>query len=938
MNARSSLPCLLMTALLLVSLAPLSGVAAAPAEASEFYYGVEYDWNSVDTDLENFTGVDLPEILGEVMGAANDAGLNLILGQLQTGSSNIYVHHTENIAPQTIQDNDGNDVSVWSRTDDVTLRHGVLVDSILQTDWSETVLGAGPTGFDFDILQSLEHVLTVDMTYTEYLDDNSNLVGADMLFSMQVTAVIGLDIDALLEGGGEAFPIDFDSEFSVGYSIANSSSEWRLGSPDSIYVDLSSNDEYYWGCDDCGDITGDYTGTVDYSFSVNGFPTEDIGLDAGRFDFEVSDSLTNSGTFDMEAEGGYDFQMGDSMTVDLGDGEGVTTQVQSCESCPPGNPLMFMMMGHVLVGSGTAFAEQLVEDLGDGFEDGFFVLFFPYIWASNLAEPNTDEIVSLYAFDAEEASASPDDLVRVIMAQGMDLNWAAISVKISVNNGAPITCDNPGATGGSCGLVEFGDTSDQVWSVGDGVTIIETGQDLCVANETCSVTVTITDTQEGETLDVSSAVAYGRSMADDDVFICDNGNEIPMGWYDDGENDCGDGSDEPNMDPEAVFTCDNGNEIPMSWVEDLEDDCGDGSDEPNLPNPSEELRTIFWALVDSNLGGVLEQFGMNLGDRFGEMELFEGINNGIEYILCPGCYEESTDGNLMLYSFMAEDANGEPTDGIDDDLVRLTMTQGGDINWAAVSVKISVNNGAPITCDNPGATGGSCGLVEFGDTSDQVWSVGDGVTIKESSALCDAGQECYILATVTDTREGMIIDESSAEARSTSSGDSQFPYNDGMWAPLWSNEHAAIVGVGVYAMNDDGNYTLAGPETQGYTDDAPAKVSIRYLTGLNANSATNGMEDAMSIGDIVNVEEHNLDDIAEDLAAAGIDVGNLTLPQSSNSNATTGDENPTPPTAEELAEDAGLLPFLSPISMMAVIALAGVVAGSRRDEDQQVDE
>ncbi|MEZ8009313.1 MAG: hypothetical protein QMC65_06690, partial [Candidatus Poseidoniaceae archaeon] len=268
MNIRSSLPSLLITALLLASLAPLSGVAAAPAEASEFYYGVEYDWNSVDTDLENLTGLDLPEILGEVMGAADDAGFNLIIGQLQTGSSNVYVHHTEDITPQTIQDSNGNDVSVWSRTDDVTLRHGILADSILQTDWSETTFGADPTSFDVDIVQSLEQVLTVDMTYTEYLDDNSNLVGADMMFTMEMSAAIGLDIDALFEGGGEDFPVDFSSELTMGYSITDSTSEWRLGSPDSIYVDLSAGDELYWDCDDCGDIVGSYTGAIEYSFSV----------------------------------------------------------------------------------------------------------------------------------------------------------------------------------------------------------------------------------------------------------------------------------------------------------------------------------------------------------------------------------------------------------------------------------------------------------------------------------------------------------------------------------------------------------------------------------------------------------------------------------------------------------------------------------------------
>ena len=788
MNLRSSLPSLLMTALLLASLAPLSGVAAAPAEATEFYYGVEYDWNSVDADLENMSGLDLPEILGEVMGAAGDAGFNLIIGQLQTGSSNVYIHHTEDITPQTIQDSNGNDVSVWSRTDDVTLRHGILADSIFQTDWSETTFGADPTSFDVDIVQSLEQVLTVDMTYTEYLDDNSNLVGADMMFSMEMSAAIGLDIDALFEGGGEDFPVDFNSELTMGYSITDSTSEWRLGTPDSIYVDLSAEDELYWDCDDCGDIVGSYTGAIEYSFSVNGIPTEDFGLDAGEFDLEISDSLTDSGTFDMEAEGGYDFQMGDTMTVDLGDGEGVTTQVQSCESCPPGNPLMFMMMGHVLVGSGEAFAEQIGEDLGEGFPESLEDL----LWFGQLAEENTDGDLALYVFDTEDSNGPlsdgfEDNLVRVTMTQGSDINWAVISVQISVNNGAPMTCDNPGATGGSCGLVEFGDTSDQVWSVGDGVTIIETGQDLCDANETCSVTVTIADTREGKVLDESST--EGRSMANDDVFICDNGNEIPIDWYDDRMDDCGDGSDEPNMDPEAVFTCDNGNEIPIDWYDDNYDDCGDRSDEPNMPYPSDSVMTIVEAFADSGVFDVLEQFGMNLEDRLETVEPFE-----------------------------------------------------------------------------------------------------------------------------------------------------EFPYNDGMWAPLWSNEHAAMVGVGVYVMDDDGNYTMAGPVTQGYTDELPAKLSIRYLTGVDANTATNGMEEATNIADIVNVEEHNLDDIAEDLAAAGVDVSNLTLPQSSNSNATTGDENPTPPTAEELAEDAGLLPFLSPISMVAVIALAGVVAGSRRDEDQQVDE
>jgi hypothetical protein len=91
------------------------------------------------------------------------------------------------------------------------------------------------------------------------------------------------------------------------------------------------------------------------------------------------------------------------------------------------------------------------------------------------------------------------------------------------------------------------------------------------------------------------------------------------------------------------------------------------------------------------------------------------------------------------------------------------MTQGGDLNWASVSVKISVDNGAPVTCSN-GDASGNCDLIEFGNTGDQFWSVGDGVTIVESGQdLCTSGS-CVIKVTITDTREGKTLDESTAIA------------------------------------------------------------------------------------------------------------------------------------------------------------------------------
>jgi len=118
---------------------------------------------------------------------------------------------------------------------------------------------------------------------------------------------------------------------------------------------------------------------------------------------------------------------------------------------------------------------------------------------------------------------------------------------------------------------------------------------------------------------------------------------------------------------------------------------------------------------------------------------------------------------FAFYAFGGEDATGSVTDGTGDDLVRITMSQGGDLNWASVSVKISVDNGAPVTCSN-GDASGNCDLVEFGNTGDQFWSVGDGVTIVESGQdLCTTGT-CVIKVTITDTREGKTLDETIAVA------------------------------------------------------------------------------------------------------------------------------------------------------------------------------
>ena len=123
-----------------------------------------------------------------------------------------------------------------------------------------------------------------------------------------------------------------------------------------------------------------------------------------------------------------------------------------------------------------------------------------------------------------------------------------------------------------------------------------------------------------------------------------------------------------------------------------------------------------------------------------------------------------SDGYSFLYAFGGEDATGPVTDGTDDNLIRITMSQGANLNWASISVKISVDNEAPVTCSNPDVGNAQCELVEFGNTGDMFWSVGDGVTIKESGQdLCTSGT-CVIKVTITDTREGKTLDETTVIA------------------------------------------------------------------------------------------------------------------------------------------------------------------------------
>ena len=179
---KTSVNAILIALLLCLSTIPMTVSAQGDSIQNEVAYGIEYDWSNLDEDIDSLTGINLNEILSRTMLAATDAGLTLTVAQLSTGSSNIYVESAEDRTATTIEIG-GESHSVWTRATDVTIRHAVLFDSALVTEWIDSS-GADPTGFDGYLSVDSENAVAVDVNMVEYFDDDYNLYGIDMDFSL----------------------------------------------------------------------------------------------------------------------------------------------------------------------------------------------------------------------------------------------------------------------------------------------------------------------------------------------------------------------------------------------------------------------------------------------------------------------------------------------------------------------------------------------------------------------------------------------------------------------------------------------------------------------------------------------------------------------------------------------------------------------------------
>ena len=431
---------LLFACLMIVTTLP-ANVAAQDSEPIAF--GIEYDYSNLNADVESMIGLDLTEVFQEVMAAGDDAGIDLLIGRVTTGTTTIVFEQYD--GDTATLDVDGTPTNFATKITELTVRHGVLDDFAVNAEWDDSYAGIELTvGYD------AEQLFNADVLYTEYFDDNMGLHGMDMEMEIEAMIEYSAELSGEISGDGEAIPFDVNLKIGTTYEINNGKIEVRMNEPSPLYnemVNLQPGEHLAWSCDNEGGETEvdtwydeievedqchqnniRYDTETSVLFELSGIPTEELGLPAGDFDISISDDVTDTydGEINLFFMGGQ-MELLDAPTQMITIDDGSTLEVHQAYASP--TPIAFpsmwaMMWANSVIGSGD----------------------FPTIIDVLRGNSNLEEVIGEYADELEEEIDDQDeDEGDFICANLNRISRSSIddgSNDCGDNSDESFTCDN----------------------------------------------------------------------------------------------------------------------------------------------------------------------------------------------------------------------------------------------------------------------------------------------------------------------------------------------------------------------------------------------------------------------------------------------------------------------------------------------------------------
>ena len=841
---------LFMTLLLVMTVfvsVPASSETALPSDRS---WGVSYDWSESGEDVFTLTGLNIDEILAKFSEAAEVAGFEMLVAQVSTGESMFFIDQTVLADEKTVDDLSGTAHQVNQHVTDLKVVNGMLFDMIMLMEWEDENAGSDDekltqqgASIDFSVQMSLDVLLSLDSRYVEYRTVAGNeIVGADMVTTMDSELTFNMNHDSTWMGGDDSIDISMAMSNSIGAGIIDSNVEWRLDQPYDVHdsIDTSVTDSFNWICND------------DFEELKIQDEKEQTYLGNGEFeDGEVFERNIFTSCGEMTGNYASELNYGFSLS-------GVPAELMGLD------------------------VDTFNVDISD--------------------QPQYTGDFTFSLSDLDNSDSDDPDVVIIDESNEDDDQMTDEEEYYDKHDGTDL------------GVWEFNPDKTYNVAIDDSGTKVEAmsflGSPVPVPHLGMNVAL-LMNAFEGSEDDPGIFEVVGEEIAEimeelgpEMVGTCDDGyTELSLNMYNDGYEDCMDGSDEVF---EHKFDCRYtwGVSVPHELVNDGTQDCEYGSDE---------------------------------SDVFPEHE-FE-CDNG---------------QSIMLYQ--VNDGITDCTDESDE----IGFTK--DNRFTCVDMSASI----PVQYVNDGTA-------QCADESDE------GEEFEPSSELMNVFE--HIGDSNIETTLDTFSEDLEARMTDGSLEPIDFPFTGADGDLLWYDGAPAGFLTFVEEKNSDGvaqEYVFIGPETEGY-ERAPSSLGFEYLVGAAVSDAIEDVGDVDELSDIV-TDQYDLDgdgvpdqlegiadgsiDDAQALASAdsdgdgvsdlndqcpttpeGSDVSNdgcAVVQEDSNADNNTdnnadnnldgGDSSDTTETNvdEAASEDGGMIPSVSFIATICVLALAGIIS-TRRD-------